>query len=68
MRVVATIFFGGILAPASFADPCTAALTSKVGQSFSGQVTYVGDGDSLCVGSSSDGATWIEVRLADLDS
>ena len=26
---------------------------------------YVGDGDSLCVGPTADGATWIEIRLAD---
>jgi hypothetical protein len=35
---------------------------------FAGVVKYVGDGDSLCVGSSSDARSWIEVRLADFDA
>lgn len=48
----------------ALADPCTAPLPS-LGASFSGQVRYVGDGDSLCVGPSSDPGTWIEVRVAD---
>lgn len=52
------------LPSAALADPCTAPLPSA-GSSFSGQVRYVGDGDSLCVGPSSDPATWIEVRVAD---
>ncbi|WGU41396.1 nuclease [Phenylobacterium sp. NIBR 498073] len=46
------------------ADPCTAPLPSA-GTVFSGAVRYVGDGDSLCVGSSADPGTWIEVRLSD---
>lgn len=49
---------------AAWADPCTAPLPSA-GTNFSGQVRYVGDGDSLCVGTSSDPSTWIEVRVAD---
>lgn len=52
----------------AWADPCEGPLPSRVGESFSGQVRYVGDGDSLCVGSSSDTNTWIEVRLADFDA
>lgn len=48
----------------AFADPCTAPLPSP-GTRFFGQVRYVGDGDSLCVGPSSDPGTWIEVRVAD---
>lgn len=48
----------------ALADPCTAPLPPP-GTSFSGQVRYVGDGDSLCVGLSGDPATWIEVRLSD---
>ena len=47
-----------------FADPCTAPLPSQ-GTDFSGRVRYVGDGDSLCVGQSSEPTTWIEVRVAD---
>jgi len=53
-----------ILGQAALADPCTAPLPHQ-GTEFSGQVRYVGDGDSLCVGRSSDPSTWIEVRIAD---
>lgn len=35
------------------------------GQSFSGPVVYVGDGDSLCVGLGASRSQWAEVRLAD---
>lgn len=52
----------------AWADPCEGALPRRAGESFSGQVRYVGDGDSLCVGDSSDPTTWIEVRLADFDA
>lgn len=61
----------GIAAPA-LADPCKAipdrgALPSGLGpgQTFSGRVVYVGDGDSLCVATGWTKETWIEVRLAD---
>ena len=50
------------------ADPCTAALPSHAGDTFTGIVRYVGDGDGLCVGNSSDPHTWIEVRLGDFDA
>ncbi len=46
------------------ADPCTAPLPKR-GETFSGVVRYVGDGDSLCVGKTANGTEWIEVRLAD---
>lgn len=46
------------------ADPCTAPLPPP-GTTFSGTVRYVGDGDSICVGNASSGATWVEVRVAD---
>lgn len=49
---------------AAFADSCVAPLP-KPGATFSGPVRYVGDGDSLCVGTSADPASWIEVRLED---
>lgn len=49
---------------AAIADPCTAPLPSP-GTDFSGQVRYVGDGDSLCVGQSNQPSTWIEIRVAD---
>jgi endonuclease YncB( thermonuclease family) len=50
------------------ADPCTAPLPSHAGDTFSGTVRYVGDGDGLCVGRSADPSAWIEVRLGDFDA
>jgi len=50
------------------ADPCEGRLPSRSGETFSGLVRYIGDGDSLCVGPSTDPATWIEVRLSDFDA
>jgi len=52
----------------ALADPCTAPLPQHVGDTFSGIVRYVGDGDSLCVGASTNPNTWIEVRLADFNA
>jgi micrococcal nuclease len=52
------------LAGAALADPCEGPLPRR-GDVFSGPVRYVGDGDSLCVGPSSDPRTWIEIRVAD---
>ncbi len=43
-------------------------LPYRAGEVFTGQVRYIGDGDSLCVGTTVNPATWIEVRLADLDA
>lgn len=57
----ATFLFALGLATAAHADPCEAPLPKR-GAVFAGPVTYVGDGDSLCVGSS---AGWVEVRVAD---
>ena len=57
-----------LLPTAARADPCEGRLPSRAGQTFSGLVRYIGDGDSLCVGRSSDPATWIEVRLSDFDA
>lgn len=53
---------------AAHADPCTAQLPSHAGATFSGVVRYVGDGDGLCVGTTSDPREWIEVRLGDFDA
>ncbi len=50
------------------ADPCEGRLPSRPGQTFSGIVRYVGDGDSLCVGTTADPNEWIEVRMADFDA
>lgn len=56
----------------AMADPCKAIsddgrLPSYIypGARFSGPVTYVGDGDSLCVGMGRLPSEWVEVRLAD---
>ena len=58
-----------LAAPAiAHADPCEGELPDRAGQSFSGAVRYVGDGDGLCVGASENPVTWIEVRLADFDA
>jgi endonuclease YncB( thermonuclease family) len=54
------------------ADPChyipdRGPLPAELhkGATFSGPVRYVGDGDSRCVGDSSEPRLWVEVRLAD---
>ena len=52
----------------AFADPCEGPLPQRAGETFSGIVRYVGDGDGLCVGANNDPNTWIEVRLADFDA
>ncbi|EDX80851.1 hypothetical protein BBAL3_2008 [Brevundimonas sp. BAL3] len=58
-----------VLLPAiARADPCEGRLPSHAGETFSGLVRYIGDGDSLCIGPSADPARWIEVRLADFDA
>lgn len=67
------IILGGMLvvvcpiAPA-YADPCKAPLPFQAGAQFFGTVRYVGDGDGLCVGRTTDPNEWIEVRLADFDA
>lgn len=57
----------GIAAPAH-ADPCEGRLPTQAGTSFTGEVRYVGDGDSLCVGRTPDPRRWVEVRLADFNA
>lgn len=59
-------FFGAalLLPTAALAAPCEGPLPSS-GTSFGGTVRYVGDGDSICVGNSSNPAEWIEIRVAD---
>jgi micrococcal nuclease len=66
MRLFGLIAAVGLLGltTVAAADPCEGPLPAP-GTSFSGQVRYVGDGDSLCVGSASDPRLWIEVRIAD---
>jgi endonuclease YncB( thermonuclease family) len=59
-------------ASAALADPCKAIPDRgpapdwlAPGATFSGRVTYVGDGDSLCVAVGSGPSQWVEVRLED---
>jgi endonuclease YncB( thermonuclease family) len=59
------------VALAAHADPCKAvpdhgrAPAELLHQPFSGRVTYVGDGDSLCVALGPSPSEWVEVRLED---
>lgn len=68
MRLFALAIGLMILPCVAHADPCEGPLPSRAGQAFSGIVRYIGDGDSLCVGDSTNPATWIEVRLSDFDA
>lgn len=55
---------GLLFASPALADPCEAPLPKR-GTTFDGSVRAVLDADSLCVGTSSDPAGWVEVRVAD---
>ncbi len=69
MRIALLIAALALLTPSlAFADPCEGELPSRAGETFSGTVRYIGDGDSLCVGQSNNPNTWIEVRLADFNA
>ncbi|WP_374598852.1 thermonuclease family protein [Brevundimonas sp.] len=57
-----------LIPTAALADPCEGRLPYRAGETFSGVVRYVGDGDGLCIGPSTDPSTWIEVRLSDFDA
>lgn len=67
LALTSAVLIAGVLtATAAQADPCAAPVnTYKAGTEITGVVRYVGDGDSLCVGSSRDPKTWIEIRVAD---
>lgn len=58
-------------ATSALADPCKAvpdhgpAPAKLLHHPFSGKVTYVGDGDSLCVAVGPPPSEWVEVRLED---
>lgn len=61
-----------LLATPALADPCKAIPDKgpapawlKRGTVFSGPVSYVGDGDGLCVAVGPGPDRWVEVRLAD---
>lgn len=72
MRLLALTAFAALaLATPALADPCEAIPDKGPmpaglarGQTFSGQVRYIGDGDSLCVGGPAP-ASWIEIRIQD---
>ncbi|RZJ45883.1 MAG: nuclease [Brevundimonas sp.] len=66
--VLATTLLSLTAATVARADPCEGRLPTRHGETFAGTVRYVGDGDSLCVGRTSDPNEWIEVRLADFDA
>lgn len=70
--LIVTVVAMAAAPPAVYADPCEliperGPMPAEVrrGQSFSGPVVYVGDGDSLCVGLGASRSQWAEVRLAD---
>ena len=59
-------------ASAALADPCKAIPDHgpapawlAPGATFSGRVSYIGDGDSLCVALGPSPSQWVEVRLED---
>jgi endonuclease YncB( thermonuclease family) len=66
--ILATTLLSLTAATMARADPCEGRLPTRHGETFAGTVRYVGDGDSLCVGRTSDPNDWIEVRLADFDA
>ena len=66
--ILATTLLSLTAATMARADPCEGRLPARHGETFAGTVRYVGDGDSLCVGRTSNPNDWIEVRLADFDA
>lgn len=64
--------FAALIATPALADPCKAIPDRgpmpeylKRGATFSGPISYVGDGDSLCVAVGRGPENWVEVRVAD---
>jgi endonuclease YncB( thermonuclease family) len=68
IRILVAALLSAVVPSLAFADPCEGDLPRRTGETFSGIVRYVGDGDGLCVGQSDDPNTWIEVRLADFNA
>lgn len=64
MRCSAVFAVALLFATPALADPCDAPLPAR-GATFSGPVTYIVDGDGLCVGREQGG---IEIRLGDFDA
>lgn len=61
---MAAFILGALYTSAAKAVPCEGSLPAR-GTVVSGPVRYVVDGDGLCMGTSPDPQTWVEVRLAD---
>ena len=66
-----TVIFAAVASPV-VADPCQAIPDRgpmpahlKPGLKFSGPVSYVGDGDSLCIALGPSSSDWVEIRVAD---
>ena len=66
------VLLAASVASTALADPCKAIPDHgpapaylAPGATFSGRVTYVGDGDSLCVAVGPSPSQWVEVRLED---
>lgn len=54
------------LATPALADPCEGRVSGFAPEKrLEGEIRYVGDGDSLCIGRTPDPAEWLEIRLAD---
>lgn len=68
LKAYALLIAAALGAASATADPCEAPLPSKAGTVFTGTVQYIVDGDGICVGTSADENTWIEVRLVDFDA
>lgn len=63
---LALVIAAALIAAPALADPCEAPVSGyKPGATVTGSVRYVGDGDSLCLGSDDDPLTWTEIRLSD---
>jgi len=72
LAIVTAVSLWVVLARPCYADPCEAIpdrgplpAMLNFGSTFSGPVSYVIDGDSLCVAVGEGHANWVEVRLAD---
>lgn len=64
MRLIAAVLFAILLTGTAYSDPCEAPLP-RAHAEFSGSVSYVIDGDGICVGFDRGG---VEVRLGDFDA
>lgn len=72
VALLAAAFICALAATPALADPCRLIPDRgplppglERGATFAGPVTYVGDGDGLCVGLGPTPAEWAEVRIAD---